>query len=64
MRSGLGTCQVQHTPTIPLHSLHTPLHTPLQRRQKLHKPRCFDFSSGFDVLLFDFSPAQFFDRTY
>ena len=32
--------------------------------QKLHKPSWFNFSSGFDVLLFYFSPAWFFDRTY
>ena len=27
-----------------------------ETRQKLHKPSCFNFSCGFDVL-FDFSPA-------
>ena len=28
-----------------------------ETRQKLQKPSCFNFSSGFDVSLFDFSPA-------
>ena len=28
-----------------------------ETRQKLHKPSCFNFSFGFDVLLFDFSAA-------
>ena len=35
-----------------------------ETRQELHNPSCFDFSSEFDVLLFDFSPAEFFDCTY
>ena len=34
-----------------------------ETRQKLHKPSCFNFSFGFDVLLFDFSAAYFFDGT-
>ena len=33
-------------------------------RQQFHKPSCFNFSSEFEVLLFDFSPAYSFDRTY
>ena len=33
-------------------------------RQKLCKLSYFDFLSGFDVLLFDFSPANFFNCTY
>ena len=28
-----------------------------ETRQKLHKPSCFNFSFGFDVLLFDLSAA-------
>ena len=28
-----------------------------QTRQEIHKPSCFNFSSGFHVLIFDFSPA-------
>ena len=28
-----------------------------ETRKKLHKPSCFNFSSGFDVLLFEFSRA-------
>ena len=28
-----------------------------ETKEKLHKPSCFNFSSRFDVLLFDFSPA-------
>ena len=28
-----------------------------ETRQKLHKPSCFNFSSGFDVLFFNFSHA-------
>ena len=35
-----------------------------ETRQKLHKSSCFNFPSGFDVLLFDFLSAWFFDRTY
>ena len=45
MRSGLGARQVQHTPTIWKNNIET------------HKPSCFNFSYGFNVLLFDFSPA-------
>ena len=35
-----------------------------ETRQKLHKSNCFNFPSGFDVLLFDFLSALFFDCTY
>ena len=35
-----------------------------ETKQKFSKPSCFNFSYGFDVLLFDFSPVWFFDHTY
>ena len=35
-----------------------------ETRQKPHKPCCFNFSSRFYVLLFDFSPASFSDRPH
>ena len=33
-----------------------------EARQKFQKPSCFNFSSGADVLLFDFSPAYLFNQ--
>ena len=48
MRSGLGARQVQHNRQV----------QPFEEtRQKIGKPSCVNFSSGFDVLLIDFSPA-------
>ena len=41
---------------------HNTLQPFAEARQKFHEPNCFYFSSGFDVSLFDFSPASFFDR--
>ena len=45
MRSGPGAHQ------------HNTLQPSEETRQKRDKPSCFNFSSGFGVLLFDFSPA-------
>ena len=48
MRSGLGTSEL---------TKHNTLQPFEETRQKFHKRSSFNFSSGFDVLLFDFSPA-------
>ena len=52
MRSGLRARQVEHDPTI------------WKTRQQFHKPSCFNFFLRSLMLLFDFSPVYFFDRTY